>query len=158
MLNVVLFEPRIPQNTGNIGRLCVLTGCRLHLIEPLGFSLDARHLRRAGLDYWEHLPLRVHGTLAEFLEYVNFQKGTLCGITTKARRPYTQIPVDGGPLFVIFGREDTGMTEALHGACGEKRYRLPMRECSSCRSMNLSSSVAVVVYDILRRQGFSELL
>ncbi|MBB5022820.1 tRNA (cytidine(34)-2'-O)-methyltransferase [Desulfurispira natronophila] len=155
MLHIVLFSPQIPPNTGNIGRMCTVTGCGLHLVEPIGFSLEEKQLRRAGLDYWQHLGVQLHQSEAAFLEYVQQRGGTLHGITTKADRPYTEIAVDDArEHFVLFGNEVAGLSDRLHQACGERRYRIPMGPAEYCRSLNLASSAAVVIYDILRRTGF----
>ena len=152
LYNIVLLEPEIPANTGNIGRSCVATGSRLHLIRPLGFSLDEKHLRRAGLDYWKDLDCSVYDDFADFLR--KNPAGRLFFLTTKARRCYTDaaFALDD---YLIFGRESAGIPEELLVAHEENCLRIPM--VADNRSLNLSNSVAVVLYEALRQQGFAGL-
>lgn len=151
-INIVLVEPEIPQNTGNISRTCACTGASLHLVKPLGFSIDEKHLRRAGLDYWEYLDLTVHESLADFLE---FAKGKpMFFSTTKAKRNHTEINYPDG-CFILFGKETAGLPETLLHDNYENCIRIPMLK--DRRSLNLSNSVAVVLYEALRQRGFEGL-
>ncbi|MCC2638584.1 MAG: tRNA ((34)/cytosine(34)/5-carboxymethylaminomethyluridine(34)-2-O)-methyltransferase TrmL [Moraxellaceae bacterium] len=150
MFHVVLFQPEIPGNTGNIIRLCANTGTRLHLIRPLGFDLDDSKLRRAGLDYHEWAELQVHDSLDAFLAAV--RPGRLFAFTTKGARSYHELAVRADDAF-LFGPETRGLpAEVLEALPPEQRLRLPMRPHS--RSLNLSNSVAVVVYEAWRQSGF----
>jgi tRNA (cytidine/uridine-2'-O-)-methyltransferase len=151
MLHIVLFQPEIPGNTGNIIRLCANTGVHLHLIRPLGFELDDRKLKRAGLDYHEWAELRVHDALEDFLAAIKPPR--LFAFTTKGARPYHDLAVQEGDAFV-FGPETRGLpAELLAALPAEQKLRLPMRPES--RSLNLSNSVAVVVYEAWRQMGFA---
>ncbi|MDH4040459.1 MAG: tRNA (cytidine(34)-2'-O)-methyltransferase [Gammaproteobacteria bacterium] len=154
MLRIVLFQPEIPPNTGNIIRLCANTGCSLHLVGPLGFELDDRRMRRAGLDYREYAEVRVYPELADFLQ----QNGQprLLGGTTKATRSYHQVDYQAGDA-ILFGPETRGLPADLLDELGEAAtFRIPMLPHS--RSLNLSNAVAVVAYEALRQLGFPELL
>ncbi|MBS4032490.1 MAG: tRNA (uridine(34)/cytosine(34)/5-carboxymethylaminomethyluridine(34)-2'-O)-methyltransferase TrmL [Clostridiales bacterium] len=148
-MNVVLVEPEIPPNTGNISRTCAVTGTVLHLIEPLGFSIDERHLRRAGLDYWEHLKLVTHSNLENFFR--NIPEENFWLLTTKGTRSYTDITYSRDD-YIIFGKETAGLPSELLAAHPERCIRIPMGE--KVRSLNLSNAVAVVLYEALRQQGF----
>lgn len=148
-MNIVLLEPEIPDNTGNIGRSCVSTGSRLHLIEPLGFSLDEKHLRRAGLDYWKKLDVTVYHDFDDFLSRNPGAK--LYFATTKAHRLYTD-PVYGPEDYLVFGKESAGIPEEILVDHEENCIRIPM--VPENRSLNLSNSVAIVLYEALRQQGF----
>ncbi|HEX4869534.1 MAG TPA: tRNA (uridine(34)/cytosine(34)/5-carboxymethylaminomethyluridine(34)-2'-O)-methyltransferase TrmL [Moraxellaceae bacterium] len=151
MFHVVLFQPEIPGNTGNIIRLCANTGAQLHLIRPLGFDLDDSKLRRAGLDYHEWAELRVHDSLAAFREAVRPPR--LFAFTTRGARPYHELAVLPGDAF-LFGPETRGLpADVLDALTPEQRLRLPMRPHS--RSLNLSNAVAVVVFEAWRQQGFA---
>ncbi len=152
-LNIVLYEPEIPANTGNISRTCVVTGAALHLIEPLGFDISERAVRRAGLDYWQKLQLYTYHNWQDFLERNPGAEIFLA--TTKGSVPYTEISYPRG-AFLVFGRETAGLPEELHKAYPDKRLRIPMR--SEYRSLNLSNAVAVVLFEALRQQGFPDLL
>jgi len=152
-LNIVLVEPRIPQNTGNIARTCAATGARLHLVEPLGFSIDSAKLKRAGLDYWQYLDITYYRSLNEFLS-LNSQN-PLFFFSTKGQNVYSDVSYPDNS-FLIFGREDAGLPEELLLAHPETCLRLPMLE--GLRSLNLSNSVAVGVYEVLRQWGFPSLL
>ena len=150
MLNIVLFQPEIPGNTGNIIRLCANTGAQLHLIRPLGFDLDNSKLKRAGLDYHEWAAMQVHDSLADFLETVHPPR--LFAITTKASRFYHELAVMAGDAF-LFGPETRGLPgELLDSLPADQKLRLPMRPES--RSLNLSNSVAVMVYEAWRQMNF----
>lgn len=148
-LNVVLVNPEIPQNTGNIARTCAATGAILHLIQPLGFRLDDRYMRRAGLDYWFLTDVRVHDSWDAFLsEHPNARMHYL---TTKAPRSYAEVRYGPGD-FLVFGRETKGLDEDLLSAHYESCVRIPMR--AEARSLNLSNSVAIVLYEALRQRDF----
>ncbi len=148
-MNVVLVEPEIPPNTGNIGRLCVAAGATLHLVHPLGFSLDERQLRRAGLDYWPHLRLREWPSWEEFAASNNHPTRWHL-LTTKAKRPYTaaRFALDD---FLIFGRETRGLPEDLLAAHADRALRIPMRP--EARSLNLGTAAGIVLYEALRQIG-----
>jgi len=146
MFNIVLFEPRIPQNTGNIGRLCVATNSTLHLVHPLGFSIDEKSVKRAGLDYWQHLSLMEWGSIEEFLEQ-NKEKN-LHFLTTKSNRSYFSSKFKEGD-FLIFGREDAGIDEKILERYKERCFRIPMG--SSARSINLSTAVSAVLFEGVRQ-------
>ena len=151
-LNIVLVEPRIPQNAGNIARTCAATGARLHLVEPLGFSLDSARLRRAGLDYWEYLDVTRYPSLRDFLARTEGEP--LFFFSTKARRTYSDIRYPPW-AWLVFGREDAGLPEKLLAAHPDRCVRLPMRP--GLRSLNLANTVAVGTYEALRQWGFPEL-
>lgn len=151
-MNIVLHQPEIPGNTGNIGRTCVATGTSLHLIEPLGFRLDEKSLKRAGMDYWPLLD--VH-------RYINFQEfqsrnpgAKLWMATTKARRTYTEVTY-GPDDFIMFGKESAGIPEEILVEHEEACIRIPM--LPAIRSLNLSNSVAIVLYEAIRQNGFRDL-
>ena len=151
-LNIVLVEPQIPQNTGNIARTCAATGASLHLIRPMGFEIDDKKLKRAGLDYWDKLDITYYDGLADFMSH---HKGaTIYYFTTKAPRCYTEITYPE-EVFIMFGKESAGLPEELLFANRSHCVRIPMRE--SLRSLNLSNSVAIAVYEILRQGEFAEL-
>ncbi|HBT49064.1 MAG: Putative tRNA (cytidine(34)-2'-O)-methyltransferase [Caldanaerobacter subterraneus] len=150
-LNVVLVEPEIPQNTGNIARTCVLTGSRLHLVKPLGFSIDEKDVRRAGLDYWPLLDLTVYESLQEFLEKHKGKKFYLA--TTRANKYYHEVTYED-ETFLIFGKETTGLPQWLIDEYYEDCIRIPMHEKILWRSLNLSNSVAIIVYEALKQLGF----
>jgi len=149
MLHVVLVEPEIPQNTGNIARTCAATGAMLHLIEPLGFSLDDRYMKRAGLDYWPKTQVKVHPDFLSFLR--EYPECPLVFFTTKGARPYTEFTYPK-EIALVFGRETRGLPEALLARFPDRCARLPMK--GEIRSLNLSNAVAVAVYEALRQQGF----
>ena len=146
-LNIVLVEPRIHANAGNIARTCAVTGARLHLVGPYGFSLDDKHLKRAGLDYWHLLDISYYDSLPDFFE--KNPDGAFYYFTTKAHKVYT----DNSYLF--FGREDAGLPEDLLRSDYEHCVRLPM--IREARSLNLSNTVAVAVYEVLRQWDFPQL-
>ena len=147
-LNIVLYQPEIPQNTGNIARTCVLTDSKLHLIKPLGFDLDEKHLKRAGLDYWEYLNLEIHESYEDFLEKYGDKKIYLA--TTHGGEHYDEVKFEEGD-FIMFGRETSGVPKDVHEA--HENIRIPMIK-SSTRSLNLSNTVAVIAYEALRQIGF----
>ena len=152
MLGIVLVEPEIPQNTGNIARTCAVTGCTLHLVGPLGFSIDDKKLKRAGLDYWHLLDVRYYDSLDEFGE--KNPNGTYLYATSKGQQRHTDVtyPPDA---YLLFGKETAGLPEHLLAQHPERCIRIPMREGARC--LNLSNSVAVVTYEALRQNDFADL-
>lgn len=152
MFHIVLVEPEIPQNTGNIARTCAATGTVLHLVEPLGFSIDDRQLKRAGLDYWHLLDVRMYPNLEDF--FAKNAGGRYHYLTTKAPRAYTEAAFADGDYF-LFGKETRGLPESLLIEHPERCLRIPMRE--GARSLNLSNSVAITVFEGLRQTGFQGL-
>ena len=152
MLNIVLVEPEIPQNTGNIARTCAATGSRLHIVKPMGFEINDKHLKRAGLDYWYLLDITYYDDLSDFFSK---NQGNFYFCTTKAPRAYTAVNFSDGD-YLFFGKETKGLPEDLLAKNLERCIRIPM--ISEARSLNLSNSVAVVVYEALRQTGFSALL
>lgn len=150
-LNIVLVEPQIPQNTGNIARTCAVTGARLHIVKPMGFTPTDKHLKRAGLDYWHYLDITYYDTLDDFL---NKADGSCFYFSTKAVNRYTDInyPDD---CYIVFGREDKGLPEKLLLKNKQTCVRIPMMP--TLRSLNLSNSVAIAAYEILRQWDFPEL-
>ena len=150
MLHIALFEPEIPPNTGNIMRLCVNTGTRLHLIKPLGFSLDDKQLRRAGLDYREYTDVSTYDSLDELTE--RHQGSRILAVTTKGSTTYSDVKFRHGDL-ILFGPETRGLPEEiLQGMPAEAKLRIPM--VNESRSLNLSNAVAVIVYEAWRQLGF----
>lgn len=148
-MHIVLVEPEIPQNTGNIARTCAATGCTLDLVEPLGFKLEDKYLKRAGLDYWPMVEVRVHASFEALLKF--YPAASFFYATTKAPHDYASVayPQDA---FLVFGRESRGLPENLLSCVYDRCIRIPMVE--GARSLNLSNSVAVIVYEALRQQGF----
>lgn len=152
MLNIVLHQPEIPANTGNIGRTCVATGARLHLIEPLGFHLDEKSIKRAGMDYWEHLDVTRYVNFKEFQEKNSGARIWMA--TTKARQNYSDVKF-GPDDYIMFGKESAGIPEEILVDHEEDCIRIPM--LPEIRSLNLSNSVAIVLYEALRQNGFSHM-
>ena len=151
MFHVILFQPEIPPNTGSVIRLCANSGCHLHLVEPLGFELDDKRLRRAGLDYHESAPLKRHASLEACLESLGQPR--VFAFTTKGSQPFHEVAYQPGDAF-LFGPESRGLPAEIRDALPEaQRVRLPMRE--GCRSLNLSNTVAVAVYEAWRQHGFA---
>ena len=155
-LNVVLVEPEIPQNTGNIARTCAAIGAKLHLVYPLGFSISEKAVKRAGLDYWDKLDIEEHSSLNAFLEKYPPENHNMFFATTKGKHIYCE-PNYGNmdEVFVLFGKETKGLPEDLLLKYIDKTIRIPMRK--TLRSLNLANSVCVVVYDILRQCNFDNL-
>ena len=150
-LNIVMVEPEIPQNTGNIARTCAITGAKLHLVYPLGFSLDDKYLKRAGLDYWDKLDVRTYINFEDFLEKNNDPKIYMA--TTKAKHVYSAPAYeDDEDVYIMFGKESAGIPEEILLNYEETSIRIPM--LPHIRSLNLSNSVAIVAYEVLRHQGF----
>ncbi|MDE6635033.1 MAG: tRNA (cytidine(34)-2'-O)-methyltransferase [Lachnospiraceae bacterium] len=148
-MNIVLLEPEIPQNTGNIGRTCVATGTKLHLIEPFGFRLDEKSVRRAGMDYWPSLEKETYISYRDFKE--KHPDSDVYMATTKAKRLYTEVTYDPD-CFIMFGKESAGIPEEILVRNPDKCIRIPM--IGDTRSLNLSNSVAVILYEALRQNGF----
>ena len=147
MFNVVLVEPEIPPNTGNIGRLCLASGSTLHLIKPLGFSIDDRELKRAGLDYWKEVDLRLWDSFDDLRQSLGLD-ARFYFLTTKSERPYWDIAFQPGD-FLVFGRETKGLPENLLAAHAEELLTIPMR---GTRSLNLATAVAIVLFEAMRQQ------
>ncbi len=170
-INIVMVEPEIPQNTGNIARTCAATGAKLHLVKPLGFSIEDKYLKRAGLDYWDKLDIEVHDSLEAFLNKYGYQNNNVEGIphsnpkkiktnmflaSTKSQQTYTDINYTKfDEVFLLFGKETKGLPEDLIENNMKQAIRIPMKE--GLRSLNLSNSVAIVVYEALRQNDFNDL-
>lgn len=152
MVNIVLHEPEMPANTGNIGRTCVATGSVLHLIEPLGFKINDKMLKRAGLDYWDKLDVRTYVNFEDFLAKNPGAK--IYMTTTKSKQTYTDVEYEDG-CYIMFGKESAGIPEEILLEHKETAVRIPMLD--HIRSLNLGNSVAIVLYEALRQQGFKEL-
>ncbi len=152
-LNVVLVEPEIPQNTGNISRTCAATGCRLHLVKPLGFELDDKKMKRAGLDYWDLLDVSIYENLDDFFAK---NAGPFYLFSTKAPHIHSEISYPDG-AYLLFGKETKGLPESLILANLDHAVRLPMLDDDAARSLNLSNSVAVGVYEVLRQWNYPSL-
>ena len=148
-IHIVLVEPEIPQNTGNIARTCAATGSILHLVKPLGFSVEDKYLKRAGLDYWNLLDIRYHDSIDELFSM--YPNGDFYFSTTKGTRKYTDIQYKDN-CFLVFGKETAGLPEDLLIKNLERCIRIPMRD--EARSLNLSNSVAIVLYEVLRQLDF----
>lgn len=151
-MNIVLYEPEMPMNTGNIGRTCVATNTRLHLIEPLGFRLSAKEVKRAGLDYWPHLDVTVYSDYQDFLEKNPGAKIYMA--TTKAPHVYTEVHYEPD-CYIMFGPESRGIPEEILVEHPDTSVRIPM--WGETRSLNLSNSVAVILYEALRQNGFEKM-
>ncbi len=151
-INIVLVEPEIPQNTGNIARTCAATGASLHLVQPMGFTVDDRKLKRAGLDYWHELDITYYESLDEFLRL--HENDALYYFSTKAPRAYTEVSYPE-KVFLVFGKETKGLPETLLKDNPETTVRIPMRD--KLRSLNLSNSAAIAVYEVFRQRDFEGL-
>ena len=155
-LNIVMVEPEIPQNTGNIARTCAAIGAKLHLVKPLGFEISDKYLKRAGLDYWDKLEIEEHENFSEFLKKYPPENTNMFLVTTKGKKVYSDVDYsDMDEIFVLFGKETKGLPEDILKKYFDNAIRIPMRE--HLRSLNLSNSVAIVVYDILRQVNFAGL-
>ncbi len=152
MINVVLVEPQIPQNTGNISRTCAIVGAHLHLVEPMGFTITEKHVKRAGLDYWDLLKLTTYPSIDDF--FTKNTGGEFFYFSTKAQKNYCDVAFPDNPYF-IFGKETAGLDEHIVYGNPERALRIPMRD--GLRSLNLSNSVAIVVYEALRQTDFAGL-
>ncbi len=155
-LNIVLVEPEIPQNTGNIARTCAAIGAKLHLVEPLGFSISDKYLKRAGLDYWDKLDIEIHESLNSFLNKYIPESNNMFFVTTKGKHCYSDIKYNKmDNIFLLFGKETKGLPEDLLQKYINNAIRIPMRK--TLRSLNLSNSVAIVAYEVLRQNNFDNL-
>ncbi len=155
-LNIVLVEPEIPQNTGNIARTCAALGAKLHLVYPLGFSISEKQVKRAGLDYWDKLEIEEHTTFKDFLNKYPPENHNMFFVTTKGKHVYSEPDYSGfDEVFLLFGKETKGLPEDILQKYIDKTIRIPMRE--GLRSLNLSNSVAIVAYDVERQCGFGNL-
>ena len=156
-LNIVMVEPEIPQNTGNIARTCAITGAKLHLVHPLGFKIDEKTVKRAGLDYWDKLDIEEHESLDKFLEKYNPDEKNMFFATTKGKTVYSEVDYsDMDEVFILYGKETKGLPEwLLEKYLNKKTIRIPM--LPTLRSLNLSNSVAIITYEILRQKNFEDL-
>ncbi|MBQ8818534.1 MAG: tRNA (uridine(34)/cytosine(34)/5-carboxymethylaminomethyluridine(34)-2'-O)-methyltransferase TrmL [Clostridia bacterium] len=154
-INIVLHEPEIPQNTGNIARTCAATGASLHIIRPMGFEIDDRKLKRAGLDYWDKLDITYYDDYNDFLKKRPDAIGNTYFFTTKAPKSYTEVTEYPDNVFIMFGKETKGLPEDMLYENKDFCVRIPMRD--TIRSLNLSNSVAIAVYEIIRQKGFDGL-
>ena len=155
-LNIVLVEPEIPQNTGNIARTCAAIGAKLHLVKPLGFEISDKYLKRAGLDYWDKLEIEEHNNLDAFLKKYQPENTNMFFVTTKGKHCYSDIDYSNiDNIFLLFGKETKGLPESLLTKYIDKAIRIPMRK--TLRSLNLSNSVAIVSYEVLRQKSFNNL-
>lgn len=152
-IHIILHEPEIPQNTGNIARTCAATGASLHIIRPMGFEIDDRKLKRAGLDYWHQLDITYYDNFEEFQN--RHPDARIYYFSTKAPRAYTEIAYNEKDVYLMFGKETRGLPEELLHANPDTCVRIPMRD--KLRSLNLSNSVAIAVYEVLRQQNFDGL-
>lgn len=155
-INIVMVEPEIPQNTGNIARTCAITGAKLHLVQPLGFQITDKALKRSGLDYWDKLDIEVHESLEAFLCKYSPKDNNMFFASTKATHCYSDIDYSKmDEIFVLYGKETKGLPEDLLQENIAKTIRIPMR--NTLRSLNLSNSVAIITYEILRQVNFDGL-
>lgn len=153
-IHIVLVEPEIPPNTGNIARSCAATGAKLHLVKPLGFSIDDKTLKRAGLDYWPYVDLEVHESLEEFLK--KYKDMPMYLATTKGIRRYTDVVYEENAM-LLFGKETAGLPRELIEENKERTIRIPMSQDTRLRSLNLSNSASIVLFEALRQQNFPNL-
>ena len=155
-LNIVLVEPEIPQNTGNIARTCAAIGAKLHLVKPLGFEISDKYVKRAGLDYWDKLDIEEHNNLNDFLEKYKPEENNMFFVTTKGKHCYSDVDYSKlDNVFLLFGKETKGLPESLLTKYIDNAIRIPMRK--TLRSLNLSNSVAIVAYEVLRQASFNNL-
>lgn len=155
-INIVMVEPEIPQNTGNIARTCAATGAKLHLVKPLGFEITDKYLKRAGLDYWDKLEIEEHESLQEFLNKYKPEENNMFYASTKATHCYSDVNYKKyDEVFILFGKETKGLPEDLLQKYIENTIRIPMRP--TLRSLNLSNSVNIIVYEVLRQNEFEGL-
>ena len=156
-LNIVMVEPEIPQNTGNIARTCAITGAKLHLVYPLGFNISEKTLKRAGLDYWDKLEIEEHKSLEDFLRKYNPDENNMFFATTKGKTVYSEVDYSKmDEVYVLYGKETKGLPEwLLEKYLNKKTIRIPM--LPTLRSLNLSNSVAIITYEILRQKNFEDL-
>lgn len=155
MINIVLYEPEMPANTGNIGRTCVATNTRLHLIEPLGFKLNEKQILRAGLDYWDKLDVQVYSDYDDFLEKNPRAREKMYMATTKAKHTHSDVCYESD-CYIMFGKESAGIPEEILVENEENCVRIPM--WGEIRSLNLSNSVAIILYEALRQNGYEKMV
>ena len=156
ILHIVMVEPEIPQNTGNIARTCAILGAKLHLVHPLGFEITEKAVRRSGLDYWDKLEIEEHDDLERFLEKYKPEENNMFFATTKGKNIYSDVDYSKmNEVFLLFGKETKGLPEELLKKYLNKTIRIPMRE--TLRSLNLSNSVAIISYEVERQRGFERL-
>lgn len=155
-VNVVMVEPEIPQNTGNIARTCAALGAKLHLVHPLGFNISEKAVKRAGLDYWDKVEIEEHESFEKFLEKYKPEENDMFFVTTKGKHVYSEPEYKKmDEVYLLFGKETKGLPEDILKKYIDKTIRIPMRP--TLRSLNLSNSVSIVVYDILRQKDFEKL-
>lgn len=155
-INVVMVEPEIPQNTGNIARTCAATGAKLHLVYPLGFDISEKAVRRAGLDYWDKVEIEEHESFEKFLEKYKPEEHNMFFATTKGKHVYSEPDYSQmEEVFLLFGKETKGLPEGILQKNIDQTIRIPMR--STLRSLNLSNSVAIVVFEVLKQKNFEQL-
>ena len=155
-INIVMVEPEIPQNTGNIARSCAATGAKLHLVHPLGFSISEKQVKRAGLDYWDKVSMEEHSSLSAFLDKYPPEQNHMFFLTTKGQKCYSDVDFSSmDEVFLLFGKETKGLPEDLLQKYIENTIRIPMK--GELRSLNLSNSVAIVLYEVLRQDNFHDL-
>ena len=155
-INVVMVEPEIPQNTGNVARTCAATGAKLHLVHPMGFVINDKYLKRAGLDYWDKLEIEEHDSLEDFLNKYKPEENAMFMASSKSKQSYTDIDYTKfDEVFVLYGKETKGLPEDLLQKYMDKCIRIPMRPTLRC--LNLSNSVCVITYEILRQTNFDNL-
>ncbi len=155
-IHVVMVEPEIPQNTGNIARTCAATGTKLHLVHPLGFKIDEKSVKRAGLDYWDKVEIEEHASLIRFLEKYKPEENNMFFVTTKGKHVYSEPDYNKmDEIFLLFGKETKGLPEDMLQKYIDKTIRIPMRP--TLRSLNLANSVNIVVYDVFRQKNFEGL-
>ena len=156
ILHIVMVEPEIPQNTGNIARTCAILGAKLHLVHPLGFQISDKAVKRSGLDYWDKLEIEEHDSLDSFLEKYKPEENNMFFATTKGKHIYSDVDYSNmNEVFILFGKETKGLPEDLLKKYLDKTIRIPMRE--TLRSLNLSNSVAIIAYEVERQRGFERL-
>ena len=155
MLNIVLYQPRIPQNTGNVARSCFVTGSRLHLVGPMGFRIDEAKLRRAGLTYWHQTDSVTYESWEELLE--KNAGGRMILMTSHATKLHSQFQIEDGD-YIVFGREDAGVPDAVHAQFGERQFRIPMIPSEEARCFNLATSVGIVLMEAERQLGYPGLV
>lgn len=155
-IHIVMVEPEIPQNTGNVARTCAATGAKLHLVHPLGFKIDDKSVKRAGLDYWDKVEIEEHKSLTEFMEKYRPEEKNMFLVTTKGKHVYSEPAYEEmKEIFLLFGKETKGLPEDLLQKYIDKTIRIPMR--STLRSLNLANSVNIVIYDVFRQKHFEGL-
>ena len=155
-LHIVLVEPEIPQNTGNIARTCAIIGAKLHLVHPLAFNIDEKSVKRSGLDYWDKLAIEEHENFEKFLEKYKPEENNIFFATTKGKHVYSDVDYSSmNEVFLLFGKETKGLPESVLLKYIDKTIRIPMRE--TLRSLNLSNPVAIAAYEVLRQKNFERL-